>query len=443
MYEYKYEEPVGRDLKIIDSCTNYDDIPTRSPRLLSREIKGKGSQAFQKSVNLKEYQFTFEVAQSIYNSIIRCEFQCFDMLHRSGLIDYIFSNFDAFKPGLKAIVCYIFIELILNSEDFGPFLLENIGCTENGMTLPILYVPLCQLYGIILHNAPSFAEFLHGHNITGWFMSVFGNNPSERLLKSTALLLTELARADALHQDARSEWILIARNMLFTKAERCQACALTMMRRLSEIDTGDIFDDEVLAQVSLIFGSLRCVPEVLAMMSTICSTSPNIAINFFKPENTTILSTMKRYMSKRETVLECLPLLTQAVQLPDGFAELIYEYGFLQENVMQYYHGPDANERSKKLILEFFCAFGANYVMAVSGCEFLDEVIGQCIDYMETYNSVLQVRCFIQMIIHLRNLSVELETSEEIVELLEEFVSNGSDICEELICMAQTALDLL
>ena len=110
---------------------------------------------------------------------------------------------------------------------------------------------------------------------------------------------------------------------------------------------------------------------------------------------------------------------------------------------MQYYHSADASEHSKRLILEFFCAFGANYVWAVSGCDFLNEVIGQCVDYMETYNSPLQVRCFIRMIIHLRNLGVELEAAEEIVESLEEFISHGTDICEELICMAQTAVDLL
>ena len=389
----------------------------------------------------KEKEVTLEVAQALYRELVECDIDFVTIYRSSGIIEGVWAALEAKDSELMMCISYVLLELVRVSPSFSEVVHGHIHVIVSLLGVIELQVPLFQMLSLAVKERPAIMEDLHRHNFTREVEALFQKPMDAGHRCSLALLLSAAANHAQLMSDASDNeynvWCDIAKAMLSDKSKVCQSCGISMIADLIKFRVSDtLFDCDVLVTLSNLFGSFVHVPEMFRLLTTLCAHSPDFAVTFL--EDTTILMSLKRYMTQHDRIFEAIPVLTRIAALPNGFAHVVSEYGFLEQILASEYE--TATNTEKHQILKLFCAVGAHYVQGVSSFDRLTDILTECLDVVSDLADKDFVILALRTIRNLLDLCTDISTVDDVREIMDAVILKA-DTDTELAALAQSIID--
>ena len=389
----------------------------------------------------KEKEVTLEVAQALYRELVECDVDFVTIYRSSGIIDGLWTALEAKDSELMMCISYVLLELVRVSPGFSEVVHGHIHVIVSLLGVSELQVPLFQMLSLAVNERPAIMEDLHRHNFTREVEALFRNTMDAGHMCSLALLLSAVANHAQLMSDASdneySVWCDIAKRMLSDKLKVCQSCGISMITDLSKFRVSDtLFDCDVLVTLSNLFGSFVHVPEMFRLLTILCASSPDFAVSFL--EDTTILMSLKRYMTQHDRIFEAIPVLTNIATLPNAFAHVVSEYGFLEQILASEYE--TATNSEKHQILKLFCAVGAHYVQGVSSFDRLTDILTECLDVVSNLTDKDFVILALRTVRNLLDLCIDISTVDDVRQIMDAVILKA-DTDTELAALAQSIID--
>lgn len=384
-----------------------------------------------------------ELAQVLYQELMVCDADFVTLYSSCGIIESLWEAMDSNDIDLNLYLSYILLEIVRISPDFSRLIFEHINKIIRLLSIKPLQVPLFQALALAIREIPEISVSLSERNFTIEVCAILDSPADSDRMNSLALMLMSMSMCQQFMcavDDEYGIWVAISKRMLMQKSSVCQACGIDLFSVLSQLRvTEELFDGETLVRISDIFGAFHCVKEVFRLLTCLCRSAPAFAVTFL--EDTTILSSMKRFMSQHERVFEAMPVVTEIALLPNSYAQVVLEYGFLELVMVNYFGSASLSE--KRQILRLFCAIGANYVAGISDLMTLNDIIIECIDLIEDLSDKELVVLTLRSIRNLIDAGVDLSdvvAAHDIHDLMDSvIIKAGTD--QELAGLASSIIN--
>ena len=391
---------------------------------------------------------TLEVAQIVYKEAVVCNLDDFDMLDRCGLVACLWRTLLEPDDSIRISLVHVLLEFAKKFRSFGENVLANIETIMRILGRSELQVPLFEMLAFLIRQRPLLCETLHRHNLFNELSNLLANTQDMDVIEALSKMIHAMADAGFLLfeqpnssiPDQYDFWCKVCKFLLQLKQESCQSCAVSMFACLSRAHIGspdNLFDADSLIAISKLFGSFRYLDEMFKLFSWLCEFSEDYAVLFF--DETTVLMSLKRFISTRDNAFRALSLVIKIACLPN-YAEIISEYGFLPQ-MFEYY--PNSPSREKEQLMKLFCIIGANHVTGITDCSFLGAVIIDCLDLItDSYDRDFVIFA-LRTVINLFAANIDLSAVREEVDMNEvmESIRFKADI--DVASLATTVSDYL